>query len=81
MALDAAKTTLSKSIVALIKGNKNGDNPDAAIKEFADGMTDIIIAAIKSGTVTVSPGIAVSVAGSAVAQTGATTAPGTGTIN
>lgn len=49
--------------------------------KIAELLADRIDAYIKSATVTVAAGIAVSTAGSAAAQTGATTAPGTATIS
>ena len=48
---------------------------------LAEKMADAIEAFVKTGTVTVEPGIAVSTAGSAAAQSGATTSTGTGTIS
>jgi hypothetical protein len=52
----------------------------ASFDEFAQRLADAIDVYVKTGTVTVAPGIPVSTAGSPTAQTGATTAPGTGTI-
>lgn len=48
---------------------------------FAQGIADIIEAALKSATVTVAPGIPVTTAGSPSTQTGVTTAPGTGSLS
>ena len=50
-------------------------------EQLATAISDQVDTYIKSGTVTVTvaPGIAVTTAGTALAQTGATTAPGTGT--
>lgn len=48
--------------------------------DFADGLASLIEDFVKTGTVTVAAGIPVATAGSATAQTGATTATGTGTI-
>lgn len=48
---------------------------------FAEGLGNLAEALIKSATVTVAAGIAVTTAGSASAQTGATTATGTGEIS
>lgn len=50
-------------------------------EEFADGLSAAIDTYVKTGTVTVVAGIPVATAGSASAQTGATTGPGTGTIS
>ena len=57
----------------------NEDNQK--IKSFADNLAGVISNAIKSATVTVALGIPVATAGSAVAQTGATTATGTAIIS
>ena len=56
-------------------------DPDLIPGEFAKELAKIISDAIKSGTVTVALGIPVATTGTAAAQTGATTAPGTGTIS
>ena len=48
---------------------------------FADELSSLIDAYIKSSTVTVVAGIPVATAGSAAAQTGVTTGPGTGTLS
>lgn len=55
-------------------------NTDAK-DDFATELSNLIETFVKSGTVTVSAGIPVSTAGSATAQTGATTSTGTGTIS
>lgn len=49
-------------------------------KELSSAIADEIDAWIKTATITVNPGIPVATAGSPVAQTGATTGPGTATI-
>lgn len=54
---------------------------DVSDDHFADQLASLIETFVKSGTVTVSAGIAVATTGSAAAQTGATTATGTGTIS
>jgi hypothetical protein len=72
---------ISAAIINLIKGINSPEDPDTAIKQYADGMAKIIADAIKSGTVTTPAGVAVATAGSPSAQTGATTAPGIGTIS
>ena len=54
---------------------------EASFDEFADRLSTLIDTYVKTGTVTVAAGIAVATAGSATAQTGATSAPGTGTIS
>lgn len=58
----------------------NTDDPEGALTDLADKLTNAIDAYIKSATITVQPGIPVTTAGSATAQTGATTGPGTTTI-
>jgi|APMed6443717190_1056831.scaffolds.fasta_scaffold61818_3 hypothetical protein len=50
-------------------------------EEFATRLSDLFESFVKSGTVTVNAGIAVTTSGTAVAQSGATTSTGTGTIN
>jgi len=86
------KTTISGSIQSLTAEIESlsfdvddSGVPDAsqvadAKKKWADGMADIIRDAILSADVTVIAGITVSTAGTAVAQTGATTSTGTTTI-
>jgi hypothetical protein len=57
--------------------------PDkTALKADCYALAKAIVAYIQANaTVTVAPGIAVSTAGTAAAQTGATTATGTGTVS
>ena len=59
--------------------NETGD-PVSARQKMANGLSTIIVSAILSADVTVLPGIPVAVAGTAVAQTGATVGPGTGKL-
>ena len=54
---------------------------DPSDGDVVDKMVDAIDEYIKGASITVAAGIPVSTAGSAAAQTGATTAPGTGTIS
>ncbi|MDR1756101.1 MAG: hypothetical protein LBR65_03950 [Culturomica sp.] len=54
---------------------------EVADDEIAGKLAAAFDKYIKTATVTVAAGIAVSTAGSPSAQTGATTAPGTGTIS
>ena len=56
-------------------------DPDALRQKIASEMANAIDAFVKTGTVAVASGITVSTTGTAAAQTGATTAVGTGTIN
>jgi hypothetical protein len=80
MALD--KNTLKTAIEAAFTAQMNKtENREAALADLADKTATAIDAFVKSGTVTVASGIPVSTAGSATAQTGATTGTGTGTIS
>lgn len=73
------KATLQAALAADFKGIDLG-NEDASNK-IAEIIANRVDAYIKTATVTVSPGIPVSTAGTALAQTGATTGPGTATIS
>ena len=53
---------------------------DASMEEYAERLASLIEDFVKSGEVTVQPGISVSTVGTATAQTGATTGEGKGTI-
>lgn len=76
------KGTLKTAIEAAFKAQSNKtENPDDALGDLADKLATAIESFVKSGTVTVSAGIAVSTTGSAAAQAGATTATGVGTIS
>ncbi|MDO4783415.1 MAG: hypothetical protein Q4A09_09405 [Capnocytophaga felis] len=48
---------------------------------YAEQLTHLIDAFVRSGTVTVATGISVTTAGTATTQTGTTTSTGTGTIS
>ena len=50
------------------------------MEEYAERLASLIDTFVKSGEVTVAPGISVTTAGTATAQTGATTSIGKGTI-
>ena len=52
-----------------------------SIEEYAERLASLIDTFVKGGEVTVQPGISVSTAGTAAAQTGATTSTGAGTIS
>lgn len=67
------KETLSAQLLDLFTQMRKETEIDD--KKFADGLADIIDSYIK--TAQVNPGIPVSTTGTAVAQTGATTGPGT----
>jgi hypothetical protein len=69
---------LKSDLLALfnqMKGSETGE------EQVAGRMAEIFTAYIKTASVTVGAGIPVSTAGSAAAQTGATTAPGTGSLS
>lgn len=72
------KAALKSGIQSLAQ---NIAETEGSYEDFADGLADLIDVYVKSGTVTVAAGIPVSTAGTAAAQTGATTATGTGTIS
>lgn len=68
------KDTLKAQLLAVfLKEN----TPD----EAADQIAAAIDSYIKTATITIVPGIPVATAGTAAAQTGATTGPGTGSIS
>ena len=73
------KPTLKSGIQALLTEMRTKE--ENADEYFADQLATLIDTYIKSATITVAPGIPVTTAGSAVAQSGATTAPGTGTLS
>lgn len=76
------KATLKNAIKSAFQDQTSKtDNPAAALDDLADKIATAIDAFVKSGTVTVSAGIPVATAGTAVSQTGATTSPATGTIS
>ena len=79
------KTAVAKSLEDFLLGLQDQDtitNEDKVkIKKYASGFSDWVIETIKSATIIVPAGVPVSTAGTAVAQTGATTAPGNATIN
>lgn len=71
------KAALKAGIKSLAQ---NTAENEGSYDDFAGGLADLIEAFVKSGTVTVAVGIPVATTGTAAAQTGATTATGTGTI-
>jgi hypothetical protein len=80
MGLD--KTTLKNEIQAAFDAESDVEvNPAEARARIATKLSEAIDKFVKSGTVTVASGIAVSTTGTAAAHTGATTATGTGTIS
>jgi len=74
-----AKPALKASIKQLLQDMMARE--DASFDEFATRLSDAVDTYVKTGTVTVAAGIPVSTTGTAAAQAGATTAPGTGTIS
>lgn len=75
------KTSLEQELQAAFDVESDVEvDPAQARARMAKAIADAVDRFVKSGTVTVSPGIPVSTAGSATAQTGATTGTGTGTI-
>ena len=54
---------------------------DASMEEYAERLASLIYDFVKSGEVTVAAGISVSTAGTATAQSGATTSVGKGSIS
>ena len=76
MALD--KQALKQGIIALQQDMLTKTEADT--EEYAERLASLIDAFVRSGEVTVDPGISVSTAGTAAAQTGTTTSTGTGTI-
>ena len=73
------RAPLKQGIASLMKDMM--DRKDPSYDEFADRLSTLIETYVKSGTVTVAAAIPVATTGSATAQTGVTTATGTGVIN
>jgi len=79
MALDA--TTLKTALKAALIADAGALDNDATDK-LAEVIASTVVAHITANAVvTVAAGIPVATAGTAAAQTGATTAPGTGTVS
>jgi hypothetical protein len=70
--------TLKSDLLSLFKRMKDSETSE---DDYAGRLSEIIDRYVKTATVTVGAGIPVSTAGSAGAQTGATTAPGTGSLS
>ena len=88
MALATAvlEQTLKAKILETLNKPIDEKMTDAQVKQrlasdLAKAIADGVDTWIKTGTVTVQPGIPVATAGSPTAQTGSTTGPGTGTIS
>lgn len=73
------KQALKQGIIALQQDMQR--KTDASMEEYAERLASLIDTFVRSGEVTVQPGISVSTAGTAAAQTGATTSTGAGTIS
>jgi len=72
------KQALKQGIIALLRDMLT--KTDNSIEEYAERLASLIDDFVKGGEVTVAPGIRVTTAGTATAQTGATTGEGKGTI-
>ena len=72
------KEQLKQGIIALQQDMLTKTN--SSTEEYAERLASLIDAFVRSGEVTVNPGISVSTAGTAAAQTGTTTSTGMGTI-
>ena len=72
------KEQLKQGIIALQQDMLT--KTDASMEEYAERLASLIDAFVRSGEVTVAAGITVSTAGTAAAQSGATTSVGKGTI-
>ena len=82
--MPVVETAIAKQIEAFMTKTTGSDLTDESkkqIQNFASDLSKVIATAIRSATVTVSPGIPVATAGTPAAQTGATTGPGTGTLS
>ena len=72
------KEQLKQGIIALQQDMLTKTN--SSTEEYAERLASLIDAFVRSGEVTVAPGVSVSTAGTAVAQSGTTTSVGKGTI-
>ena len=72
------KQTLKQGIIDLQQDMLTKTEVDT--EEYGERLASLIDAFVRSGEVTVDPGISVSTAGSAAAQSGTTTSVGQGTI-
>ena len=72
------KEQLKQGIIALQQDMLTQTN--SSTEEYAERLASLIDAFVRSGEVTVAAGITVSTAGTAAAQSGATTSVGNGTI-
>ena len=72
------KQALQQGIIRLQQDMQR--KTDASMEEYAERLASLIYDFVCSGEVTVAPGISVTTAGTATAQTGATTDVGKGKI-
>lgn len=72
------KQALKQGIIRLLQDMLT--KTDNSIEEYAERLTSLIYDFVKGGEVTVAPGISVTTAGTASAQTGTTIDEGKGTI-
>ena len=85
LATQVLQANLQRKIKAILDApfDEKSDPEEVKMKfaqELSTAIADEMDMWIKTGMVTVQPGIPVATAGSPTAQTGATTGPGTGTI-
>ena len=85
LATQVLQANLQRKIKAILDApfDEKSDPEQVKMKfaqELSTAIADEMDAWIKTGIVTVQPGIPVATAGSPTAQTGTTTGPGTGTI-
>lgn len=85
LATQVLQANLQRKIKAILDApfDEKSDPEQVKMKfaqELSTAIADEMDAWIKTGMVTVQPGIPVATAGSPTAQTGTTTGPGTGTI-
>jgi hypothetical protein len=72
------QAALEQNLLTLFNRMKEAEMSEA---DFAGKLAKIINDHIKTAQVTVNPGIPVATAGSAAAQTGATSGPGSGSLS
>ena len=73
------KEQLKQGIISLQRDMLTKTEP--SMEEYAERLASLIDTFVRSGEVTIAPGISVTTAGTAASQTGATTSEGKGTIN
>ena len=73
------KEQLKQGIISLQRDMLTKTEP--SMEEYAERLASLIDTFVRSGEVTIAPGISVTTAGTAASQTGTTTSVGKGTIN